>query len=177
MQKRQETFDNETYTYHYNREERLQKNPRVRSAFYDDSGCHSLPCFFMQNRGLMFFLMDLGFLLILFWAYQTFFGFSKSELEMNGFHISLYAYEYGEGTLISFKARATQDIPEGMEGIPVTFLLGTEQKEAFLDLPMKNGEEKVLRVSFPLRKMKKAKAIVVFIDKSYSLITNVQKSN
>jgi hypothetical protein len=121
--------------------------------------------------------MDVGVLLILFWAYQTFFGFSKSELETNGFHISLYAYEYEEGTLISFKARATQDIPEGMEGVAVTFLLGAEQKEAFLDLPAKKGEEQVLRVSFPLRKMKKAQASVVFADKSYSLITNVQKSD
>jgi len=181
MRKSPETSGDGNYTYHYSREERLKKNPRVKAAFYsEDSNCHTLPCFFKRNRGLMFLLIDVLVLLLLFWGYTLFFGTSKNTLEKDGITFSLYAYGTPKGILVSFTARAEkkpihlkEEMDEG-ESILVTFHLKGKQWEHRVAIPVQEGSEQAIRVSIPEAGGKEILASFSWKGKSYTLSTSIR---
>lgn len=181
MRKSPETSGDGNYTYHYSREERLKKNPRVKAAFYsEDSNCHTLPCFFKRNRGLMFLLIDVLVLLLLFWGYTLFFGTSKNTLEKDGITFSLYAYGAPQGVLVSFILRAEkkpshpkEEMNTG-ESILVILHLNGKQWQHSVPIPVQEGSEQVLRVSIPETGGKEVLASFSWKGKSYTLSTPIK---
>ncbi len=177
MQKSPETSGDGNYTYHYNREERLSRNPRVKAAFYDsDSNCHTLPCFFKRNRGLMFLLIDVIVLLLLFWGYTLFFRTARNTVEKDGLTFTLYAYPSPNGIFVSLIARADKALPptNEAESIPVLFRSGEHQQESRILLPREKGSERVVRISFPERGGKEVIASFFWKGKSYTLSTSLK---
>ncbi len=178
MQKSPETSGDGNYTYHYNREERLKKNPRVRATFYEEnSNCHTLPCFFKRNRGLMFLLIDVLVLLLLFWGYSLFFSTAKNSLEKDGLTFSLYAYGTPKGVFVSLTVRSdakSLHINDG-ESIPVIFHMGERQWEGRISLPERENSEQVLRLSIPETKGKDIVASFFWKGKTYTLSTSVKQ--
>lgn len=177
MRRSPETSGDGNYTYHYNRDERLHKNPRVKAAFYSgDSNCHTLPCFFRRNRGLMFLLIDVLVLLLLFWGYTLFLGTSKNTLEKDGITFSLYAHGAPKGILVSFILRAEKESPLMSEeaSILVIFNLNGKQWEHRVAIPVQKGSEQAIRVSIPEKGGKEVLASFSWNGKSYTLSTPVR---
>ncbi|MCX7788059.1 MAG: hypothetical protein N2442_10220 [Spirochaetes bacterium] len=177
MRNSPETSGDGNYTYHYSREERLKRNPRVKAAFYDeDSNCHTLPCFFKRNRGLMFLLIDVTVLLLLFWGYSVFFRTSKHLLEKDGLTFSLHAYESSKGVLVSLIVRSEKQSPQSNEGesIPVIFRMGKQQWEGRLQLPEKTNSEQAVRISIPEPVGKEVVASFFWKGKSYTLTASIR---
>ena len=181
MRKSPETYGDGNYPYHYSREERLKKNPRVKNAFYsEDSHCHTLPCFFKRNRGLMFLLLDVLVLLLLFWGYTLFFCASKNTLEKDGITFSLYAYGAPKGILVSFIVRAEkkpshlkEEMNEG-ESILVIFHLNGKKWEHRVGIPVQEDWEQAIRVSIPETEGKEVLASFYWKGKSYTLATPIR---
>ncbi|GAB4221635.1 MAG: hypothetical protein Kow009_12140 [Spirochaetales bacterium] len=176
MRKNPETSGDGTYSYHYQREERLQKNPRVKEAFYsEDSNCHSLPCFFKRNRGLGYLLVDVLILLLLFWGYTLFFNTSNDTLQKDGLKFSLYAFGTQEGVLVSLILRAERTPSTEGTYLDVEFEINGNRWKGRIRIPLQEGSEQVVRQGFPGIRGKEVRASFVWEGKSYTLSTLVER--
>ncbi|MFQ3619413.1 MAG: hypothetical protein SNJ78_00575 [Spirochaetales bacterium] len=168
MLKRPETSGDGGYTYHYDRSERLQKNPRVRKAFYDSEDCKSFLCIFKRNRGLLFLLIDVLILALLFWIYQSFLV-PSSTLTKDGVTFTLQAFRVEKGVLVSFRLQSKNAIPS--KRVPLLFQIGTQEWPSEIEV----GAEKVIRQFFPEEKVREVKATLEWAGKSYTLQTSIQR--
>lgn len=100
-----ETFGDENYHYHYNREERLALSPRLKESLEEGGGGKKgfFAVVLRGNRGMIFLLMDVAILLILFLVYSILTAGGDALWNKDGYSFRLSAYAYEEKVLVSLR--------------------------------------------------------------------------
>ena len=94
--------DSDLYQYHYNREERLSKNPNLP----ENPGKTG---WLKGNKGLVIVLIEILVLVLVFALVYPFFARKKGEIEYEGYSFSLKALRFGNDVLVSVKILASAE--------------------------------------------------------------------
>ena len=181
MDKRRKLGGDEEYRekgklhFHYDREERLKSlSKEVRGREYEPRSI------FKKNKSLIFILLDIIVIVMLFLGLSIFGGISSSRKIQDGFSFQLKAFEYQDQVFISLKIKARNDLsPEENNIISADFYCGKENSEERIEvidlLPVKNGDERILRATLPSTALRKtAYAEIDFLGKTRTLKTAVE---
>jgi hypothetical protein len=146
-----ETSGSGEYQYHYNREERLAKSPRLRDCYSEEGKSRGFfGGIFRRNRGLMFLLADVILLVLVFVIYMFLTSTGDDRWRKNGYTFLLTAFAYEDKAFISLKITRGEAPSGTMPEVHIRLWLEENNAESPVpELPVQKGEVRFVRTVFP----------------------------
>lgn len=143
--------------FHYDREDRIKN---LAGARPEQTGIKGL---FRRNRSLFITLLDVLVLIILF-VIVTFIFKTRSAAEpIPGYSISARAATFDDRLLINTTFTAVRDSENEPSGVRVVLSHGNVSRQELMDvLPGKEGEQRVVRGTLPIKSSEKKVLIEIF---------------
>ena len=146
-----ETSGTDEYHYHYNREERLAKSPRLKDCYSEEGrGKGFFGGLFRRNRSLLFLLADIILLVLVFVIYMFLTSTGEDRWRRGKYTFLLTAFAYENKAFISLKI--TREGPSNGTLPKVRVRLGLEEggeESTEPELPFNKDEVRFVRTVFP----------------------------
>ena len=133
--------------FHYSREERLSLPGAPKPPLQEG--------FFRRNRSLTIVLLDILILIIVGFGVYLFLGRTSHQAKISGYSVVLHGILYQDVVFASLTVKKIKNEPTiPPERIFISFTMSKSEEELSLSaqLPVKPGEETVLREAIPFEK-------------------------
>jgi hypothetical protein len=143
--------------FHYDREARLKN---LSNALPEQTGTKGL---FRRNRSLFITLLDVLVLIILFVIVTLLFRTRSAAEPIPGYGVTVSAAAFEDRILINTTFTAVKDSEDAPSGVRVVLSHGDTSRQEILDvLPGKEGEQRIVRGTLPIKSPEKKVLIEIF---------------
>jgi hypothetical protein len=172
-----ETSGTGEYHYHYNREERIAKSPRLQDCYSDDYPRGGFfGGIFRKNRSLLFLLGDIILLVLVFVLYLFLTSSGDDRWRNKGYTFILTAFAYEDKAFVSLKVTRDQAPSGGVPEIQLRLWLDENTPDSMKpELPVKKGDVRFVRALYPRNDISRAFAEILLDGEKKLLSTDVKK--